>query len=354
LLTFDDGWKSGLNAVPVLEKYNFKAVFFIFPGKGIGQPYMGWNDVLALAENPRFEICSHTLTHPWDRQSNLVSWIEGRTTGKDKRDVEYELKESKTQLEKRLSKRVKCLAWPVGWYNEALIEIAKDAGYEALFTAEDGANTEGGDVLRIKRAFVDGACDRTTFQRMLQEPKYHVCKIGGSPHKGIYLNNKYLKKIKKMLFNSYTFIFIFLPLTFLLFHSLRRTGFERSSILVLTLMSLVFYGWWNAKYLLLFVPLMFANFVVATSIAPCYRRRSPASKLLLMFGLAFNLAALGYFKYANFFVDNVTVSWVLISSLKRLSCRSGSLSSYSRKSLFSWTPTMARLNGLICSITHSL
>ncbi len=108
-----------------------------------------------------------------------------------------------------------------------------------------------------------------------------------------------------MLFNSYTFIFIFLPLALLLFHGLRRTGFERGSILVLTLMSLVFYGWWNARYLLLLVPLMFANFAVATRIAPRGGQRPAAAKLLLMFGLAFNLAALGYFKYANFFLDNV-------------------------------------------------
>ena len=108
-----------------------------------------------------------------------------------------------------------------------------------------------------------------------------------------------------MLFNSYTFIFIFLPLALLLFHGLRRTAFERGSILVLTLMSLVFYGWWNARYLLLLVPLMFANFAVATRIAPRGGQRPAAAKPLLMFGLAFNLAALGYFKYANFFLDNV-------------------------------------------------
>ncbi len=184
LLTFDDGWKNGLSAVPVLEKYHFKAAFFIFPGKGIGQPYMEWNDVLALAENPRFEICSHTLTHPWDKQSNLVTWVDGRTAGKDKRDVKYELKESKSLLEKKLNKRVKCLAWPVGWYNETLIEIAKDAGYETLFTAEDGINTQGGDMLRIKRIFVDGACDIATFKLMLQDYKYHVCQTRSRPTQG--------------------------------------------------------------------------------------------------------------------------------------------------------------------------
>jgi alginate O-acetyltransferase complex protein AlgI len=44
-----------------------------------------------------------------------------------------------------------------------------------------------------------------------------------------------------MLFNSFPFIFAFLPLSLLVFHGLRRAGFERSSILALTLLSLLFY-----------------------------------------------------------------------------------------------------------------
>lgn len=108
-----------------------------------------------------------------------------------------------------------------------------------------------------------------------------------------------------MLFNSYIFICAFLPLTLLLFHGMRRAGFERGSVLVLTVMSLVFYGWWNPKYLLLLVPLMLANFAIATRIVPCDGRQSHGAKALLIFGLIGNLAALGYFKYANFFVDNL-------------------------------------------------
>lgn len=46
-----------------------------------------------------------------------------------------------------------------------------------------------------------------------------------------------------MLFNSYFFIFVFLPLAVLLFHGLRHQGYERGSIFVLTMMSLLFYGW---------------------------------------------------------------------------------------------------------------
>jgi alginate O-acetyltransferase complex protein AlgI len=107
-----------------------------------------------------------------------------------------------------------------------------------------------------------------------------------------------------MLFNSYIFIFAFLPFTLLLFHGLRRAGFERSSIFSLTVMSLVFYGWWNIKYLLLIVPLMFVNFAIATRIIPRGGHRPPFAKTMLTLGLTVNLGALGYFKYANFFIDN--------------------------------------------------
>lgn len=108
-----------------------------------------------------------------------------------------------------------------------------------------------------------------------------------------------------MLFNSYAFILGFMPLTLLLFHGLRRAGFARGSIGLLALMSLVFYGWWNPIYLLLIVPLMLLNFALATRIVPRDGRRAPVAKPLLVLGIIVNLAALGYFKYANFFIDNL-------------------------------------------------
>jgi len=108
-----------------------------------------------------------------------------------------------------------------------------------------------------------------------------------------------------MLFNSYAFILGFMPVTLLLFHGLRRARFARCSIGLLALMSLFFYGWWNPIYLLLIVPLMLLNFALAARIVPREGRRPHAAKSLLVFGIVVNLAALGYFKYANFFVDNL-------------------------------------------------
>jgi alginate O-acetyltransferase complex protein AlgI len=107
-----------------------------------------------------------------------------------------------------------------------------------------------------------------------------------------------------MLFNSYTFIFAFLPLSLLLYHGLRRWGFARASIFALTLLSLVYYGWWNPIYLALLVPLLLANFGLAHRIVPSEVRSRPAARAWLAFGVTANLGVLGWFKYANFFVDN--------------------------------------------------
>jgi D-alanyl-lipoteichoic acid acyltransferase DltB (MBOAT superfamily) len=108
-----------------------------------------------------------------------------------------------------------------------------------------------------------------------------------------------------MLFNSYVFVLAFLPGTLLVFHALRFLGRERASIIALTLLSLFFYGWWDARYLLLLVPLMLGNFGLALLLTPRGGRHRPGTRWLLAAGVAGNLAVLGYFKYANFFVDNL-------------------------------------------------
>jgi D-alanyl-lipoteichoic acid acyltransferase DltB (MBOAT superfamily) len=107
-----------------------------------------------------------------------------------------------------------------------------------------------------------------------------------------------------MLFNSYAFLLVFLPATFGVFHLLRYRGFDRGAFAALTLASLAFYGWWSPRYLLLLVALMAVNFALARCLMRRRERRSVARAVLLL-GLSFNLAALAYFKYANFFIDNL-------------------------------------------------
>lgn len=175
VLTFEDGWKSVLNATPVLERLGFKASFMIIPGNGIGGDYLGWSDIEKLAKNPRFEIVSHTMSHPWDERNNLVTWVQDKANERGRQDALYELSESKRVLEQRLARTVPHLAWPAGWFDDSLVKLAQEAGYTALLTTESGLNRRGDDVLRIRRTFVNGACDLLTFRRTLASGQTYTC-----------------------------------------------------------------------------------------------------------------------------------------------------------------------------------
>lgn len=102
-----------------------------------------------------------------------------------------------------------------------------------------------------------------------------------------------------MLFNSYPFVFYFLPLTVILFYFLAHKGCRELAIGSLVLASLFFYAWWNPAYLLLLGASILVNYWLGQML---YKR---PIKTGLVIGVGFNLALLGYFKYANFFVDNL-------------------------------------------------
>ena len=174
----DDGWKSGLNAVPVLNRFEFKASFWIIAGKGIGDPHMDWADIQQLSENPGFEILSHTMTHPWKERDTLVDWVNGLTPGKGLDQARWELTESRRVLENKLGKPVRYLAWPSGFYDDFLIHLAQQAGYIALLTIDDGANHPGDDPLRIHRAMINGTCEQQVFWQILRDGRYRNCDSG--------------------------------------------------------------------------------------------------------------------------------------------------------------------------------
>ena len=75
-----------------------------------------------------------------------------------------------------------------------------------------------------------------------------------------------------MLFNSYEFIFLFLPATALVFFAIARFGRE-AAIAWLVLASLFFYGWWNPAYVLLILLSMVFNFFAGEIISRAFERR---------------------------------------------------------------------------------
>jgi alginate O-acetyltransferase complex protein AlgI len=117
-----------------------------------------------------------------------------------------------------------------------------------------------------------------------------------------------------MLFNSYIYILIFLPLTLYGYYHLKINSRYTLSIVWLILASITFYCWWNPAYLLLIIGSILCNYALGTlisnnTIATSNRR------WLLIAGIASNLLLLFYYKYLLFFVGLInflaTQDWEL-------------------------------------------
>ena len=106
-----------------------------------------------------------------------------------------------------------------------------------------------------------------------------------------------------MLFNSYIYIFVFLPIVFFGYFYLVKREWLLASKALLVLSSLFFYAWWNIKYLPLILVSMFVNYAIGTTLSNNTLKRH--NKKLLIAGIVFNVGLLGYFKYADFFIENI-------------------------------------------------
>jgi hypothetical protein len=108
-----------------------------------------------------------------------------------------------------------------------------------------------------------------------------------------------------MLFNSTEFLFFFLPVVLAGFLFLQKVGNLRLILIWLVSCSMFFYGWWNPVYLLLLIFSACVNYFLGTLLA---KGGKDQGRHWLVLGVLFNLGLLGYFKYANFFIDNFRVA----------------------------------------------
>ena len=107
-----------------------------------------------------------------------------------------------------------------------------------------------------------------------------------------------------MLFNSFEFIFLFLPIAFFIYFYLNKKKLVTASKIFLVLSSLFFYSWWNIIYLPLILISMIFNFKIGKLILENKEREIFTKKRLLTIGIIINISLLGYFKYADFFIKN--------------------------------------------------
>lgn len=135
-VTFDDAYRSVANALPALERLGVPVTVFACSGL-VGRPVaipelaaeaaaspaelatMDWDELAALAERD-VEIGSHTVSHPHLPQL-------------DDSELRRELVDSRVELEDRLGRPCRYLAYPFGHEDERVQGAAQAAGYDAAF-----------------------------------------------------------------------------------------------------------------------------------------------------------------------------------------------------------------------------
>ena len=114
-----------------------------------------------------------------------------------------------------------------------------------------------------------------------------------------------------MIFSSITFLFYFLPVVLILYFVVP----QRFRNFVLMMLSLLFYGWGEPKYLICMMISICIGYAIGLALEKTEQLNK--RKMLLILALLVNLGLLGYFKYANFFIENFhAVTGIKISALK--------------------------------------
>lgn len=122
LITFDDGHRSAYDvALPILKDYSCTATFFVTTD-WIGKPEYMNKEQLKTMELEGMSVESHCKTH------SFLNKLEPD-------QVFYELSDSKATLDSMLAKPVRFVSFPGGRYNKMVMECARKAGYDALFSS---------------------------------------------------------------------------------------------------------------------------------------------------------------------------------------------------------------------------
>lgn len=108
-----------------------------------------------------------------------------------------------------------------------------------------------------------------------------------------------------MVFSSYTFLMVFLPIVVAGFYALRGFGVRNASLSFLLLGSFAFYGYWSLTHLALLIGSVAINFFTGQLTASLQTRHW--RKLILIAGILFNLSLIFWFKYFDFVASNAVL-----------------------------------------------
>lgn len=211
VLTFDDGYLNNYQyAHPILQKYGMHALMFLitqYIHDGVPRPTMlngadpnhspghheckklmaegranevmlRWEEVRAMQAANTFEFHSHTHTHHrWDLDTDKVN---------KNKHIREDLQQSQTEFKQHLGAVSDHLCWPQGYFDEDYVAIAKDLGFNYLYTTDAyGMNKAYGAADHIYRIAVRNRPGLWLAQRLW---------LASHPHLGPLYNQSKLKK----------------------------------------------------------------------------------------------------------------------------------------------------------------
>jgi peptidoglycan/xylan/chitin deacetylase (PgdA/CDA1 family) len=156
LITFDDGYSDNYtNAFPILKQFGFKATVFVITATIDQDPKKLTSDQIKEMAANGISIESHTVNHD---DLSILSFSEQLAV----------LKSSKKQVENLIGKKVFCLAYPYGNYNQMTLNAAKEAGYQMAFTINRGFAYKSNGILTLRRIRIDGTDKLSDFKFKLK------------------------------------------------------------------------------------------------------------------------------------------------------------------------------------------
>lgn len=161
-ITFDDGYKNNyINALPILQKYNFCATIFITPGflqdYSGDTRYLSCSEVINIEKSGIIDFGCHGLTH------KALSRL-------DRKQLDEEITAGRRILEYLTHNKIELFAYPFGHsksFNTHVIEKVKGAGFIGAFTAIFGLNRLDTDPFLIRRNSVSWLDELGIFERHL-------------------------------------------------------------------------------------------------------------------------------------------------------------------------------------------
>jgi peptidoglycan/xylan/chitin deacetylase (PgdA/CDA1 family) len=156
ILTFDDGYADAYeHAFPILKSFGFVGTFFLISGPidDHHPDFLSWDQVQEMSrEGMRFE--PHSFNHPDMRNRDFDF-------------VVFQVLAPKGAIEERTGQTCRFFAYPLGRYDDFVIDVLRSADFWGGVLTAQGASHTTGDLFRLRRVRVHGDDDLDSLARRL-------------------------------------------------------------------------------------------------------------------------------------------------------------------------------------------